>query len=71
MWYMAMREWEAAVNKAPHDLNYLHALGLAYAQIKQFAKARTTLDRALQIAPADPRIQDSRALVDKLAARGK
>jgi hypothetical protein len=69
MWYMAAREWEAAVSKAPHDLNYLHALGLAYAQIKQFAKARTTLDRALQIAPADPRIQDSRALVDKLAAR--
>jgi hypothetical protein len=71
MWYMAAREWEAAVNKAPHDLNYLHALGLAYAQIKQFAQARTTLDRALQIAPTDPRIQDSRALVDKLAARGK
>jgi tetratricopeptide (TPR) repeat protein len=71
MWYMAAREWEAAVSKAPHDLNYLHALGLAYAQIKQFAKARTTLDRALQIAPADPRIQDSRALVDKLAGRGK
>jgi tetratricopeptide (TPR) repeat protein len=69
MWYMAAREWEAAVSKAPHDLNYLHALGLAYAQIKQFAKARTTLDRALEIAPADPRIQDSRALVDKLAAR--
>jgi hypothetical protein len=69
MWYMAAREWEAAVSKAPHDLNYLHALGLAYAQIKQFAKARTTLDRALQIAPTDPRIQDSRALVDKLAAR--
>ena len=69
MWYMAAREWEAAVSKAPHDLNYLHALGLAYAQVKQFAKARTTLDRALQIAPADPRLQDSRALVDKLAAR--
>jgi tetratricopeptide (TPR) repeat protein len=71
MWYMAAREWEAAVSKAPHDLNYLHALGLAYAQSKQFAKARTTLDRALQIAPADPRLQDSRALVDKLAGRGK
>jgi Flp pilus assembly protein TadD len=68
---MATREWEAAVSKAPTDLNYLHALGLAYAQIKQFAKARATLDRALQIAPADPRIQDSRALVDNLAARGK
>jgi hypothetical protein len=35
MWYMAAREWEAAVSKAPRDLNYLHALGLAYAQIKR------------------------------------
>jgi tetratricopeptide (TPR) repeat protein len=35
MWYMAAKEWEAAVGKAPRDLNYLHALGLAYAQIKQ------------------------------------
>jgi tetratricopeptide (TPR) repeat protein len=69
MWYMATREWEAAVNKAPFDLNYLHALGLAYAQTKQFAEARTTLDRALQIAPADPRLQDSRALVDQLAQK--
>jgi hypothetical protein len=35
MWYMAAREWEAALSKAPRDLNYLHALGLAYAQIKR------------------------------------
>jgi hypothetical protein len=35
MWYMAVKEWEAAVSKAPRDMNYLHALGLAYAQIKQ------------------------------------
>ncbi|MFL5802809.1 MAG: hypothetical protein ACJ8CR_13840 [Roseiflexaceae bacterium] len=35
MWYMATREWEAAVSKAPRDMHYLHALGLAYAQIKK------------------------------------
>jgi tetratricopeptide (TPR) repeat protein len=35
MWYMAAKEWEAAVGRAPRDLSYLHALGLAYAQIKQ------------------------------------
>src|SRR6266487_320525 len=35
MWYMAASEWEVAVSKAPRDLNYLHALGLAYAQIKR------------------------------------
>jgi tetratricopeptide (TPR) repeat protein len=69
MWYMATKEWEAAVVKAPRDLGYLHALGLAYAQIKQFSKARTTLDTALSIAPDDPRIRESRAVVDKLAAQ--
>jgi len=35
MWYMAVQEWGAALNQAPRDLNYLHALGLAYAQIKK------------------------------------
>jgi tetratricopeptide (TPR) repeat protein len=35
MWYMAAKEWEAALRKAPRDLNYLHALGLAYARINQ------------------------------------
>jgi hypothetical protein len=69
MWYMATREWEAAVSKAPRDLGYLHALGLAYAQIKQFGKARTTLDTALSVAPGDPRLQESRAMVDRLATR--
>jgi tetratricopeptide (TPR) repeat protein len=69
MWYMAAREWEAAVSKAPRDLNYLHALGLAYAQIRQFAKARATLDSALSIAPGDARIQESRALVDRMAEK--
>jgi Flp pilus assembly protein TadD len=68
MWYMATREWEAAVAKAPRDLGYLHALGLAYAQIKQFSKARATLDTALSVAPDDPRLRESRALVDQLAA---
>lgn len=69
MWYMATKEWEAAVKLAPRDLHYLHALGLAYAQIKEFAKARTTLDQALTIAPGDGRIQESRALVDQMATR--
>jgi len=41
-----------------------------YFYSKQFAKARATLDQALALAPADPRIQESRALVDKLAAQG-
>jgi Flp pilus assembly protein TadD len=66
---MAMREWEAAVSKSPKDLDYLHALGLAYAQVKQFTKARETLDTALSLAPSDTRLQESRAVVDRLATQ--
>jgi tetratricopeptide (TPR) repeat protein len=69
MWYMAAQEWEAAVSKKPHETNYLHALGLAYAQLKQFEKARATLDRATQIAPDNPQIKESRALIDQMATK--
>jgi tetratricopeptide (TPR) repeat protein len=71
MWYMAVQEWEGAVLRAPHELEYLHTLGLGYAQIKQFDRARTTLDAALRIAPNDARLVDSRALVDQIEERGR
>lgn len=69
MWYMAAREWEAAVRKAPRDLNYLHALGLAYAQIKRFDRARAALDTALRIAPEHAQIKESRDLIEQMAGR--
>lgn len=68
MWYAAVREWEAAVAKAPRDPNYLHALGLGYAQLGQFDRARRAIDTALQVVPNDPRIAESRAMVDRMAA---
>lgn len=69
MWYMAAKEWEAAVLKAPRDLAALHALGLAYAQLKQFDQARATLDRAIQLAPDNTQLAESRAIVDNMAAK--
>ncbi|HEU5102752.1 MAG TPA: tetratricopeptide repeat protein [Roseiflexaceae bacterium] len=69
MWYMAAQEWEAAVSKKPREPNYLHALGLAYAQLKQPDKARATLDRALQSAPDNLQIKESRALIDQIATK--
>jgi tetratricopeptide (TPR) repeat protein len=69
MWYMATQEWEVAVSKKPHEPNYLHALGLAYAQLKQFEKARAMLDRAAQVAPDNPQIKESRALIDQMATK--
>jgi tetratricopeptide (TPR) repeat protein len=69
MWYMATQEWDVAVSKKPHEPNYLHALGLAYAQLKQFEKARAMLDRAIQIEPNNPQIRESRALIDQMATK--
>jgi tetratricopeptide (TPR) repeat protein len=69
MMYMATQEWEAAVTSAPRDVMYLHALGLGYAQIQQFDKARETLDKALTFAPNDAGLQESRAYIEQLAAK--
>ncbi len=68
MWYMAAQEWEVAISKKPRETNYLHALGLAYAQLKQPEQARAILDRAIQSAPDNPQIKESRALIDQMAA---
>lgn len=71
MWYMAAQEWAAAVKDAPHEPNFLHALGLAFAQLGQFDRARSTLDFALQVAPADAGLAESRALIDRMEKRGR
>ncbi|MFQ3631754.1 tetratricopeptide repeat protein [Roseiflexus sp.] len=69
MWYAASLEWEWAVKKAPYDVTCLRALGLAYARLKQFDKARAMLDRATQAAPNQPDLAEDRALVERLAAQ--
>jgi tetratricopeptide (TPR) repeat protein len=69
MWYVAALEWEWAVKKAPYDVTYLRALGLAYARLKQFDKARSMIDRALQAAPNTPGLRDDRALIERLASQ--
>lgn len=71
MWYAASLEWEWAVKKASYDVTYLRALGLAYARLKQFDKARAMLDRALQAAPNQPGLADDRALIERLAAQNE
>lgn len=69
MWYAAAQEWEAAIKKKPRDASYLHALGLAYTRLKRLDQARATLDAAINAAPEDPKIKESRALVDQVAAK--
>lgn len=70
MWYQASKEWETAVKQSPNDLSYLHALGLAYAQLKRFDQAFTTLERGLAVAPGHGQIRESLALVERMA-RGR
>ena len=69
MWYMAAQEWEVADKMKPRDASYMHALGLAYAQLKRFDQSRATLELALQVAPDNQQINESRALIDQLAAK--
>jgi tetratricopeptide (TPR) repeat protein len=71
MWFMAAQEWEAAVKKKPADPGYLHALGLAYVQLKQYDRARAALDDALKLTPEDQQLHASRSAVDRLDKPGK
>jgi tetratricopeptide (TPR) repeat protein len=71
MWYMAMREWELAVSRAPQNTTYLHALGLAYAQVGRFSRARATLDHAIDLAPGNAQMAESRTLIEKMATAQK
>jgi tetratricopeptide (TPR) repeat protein len=68
MWFMAMRQWEAAAARAPRDPEYLYALGLAYVQLHWFEPARETLDRAMAVAPQDEAIRQSRGRIEALLA---
>lgn len=71
MWYMAAQEWHAAVEQAPGEPRFVYALGLAYTQLKQYGPARATLDRAIELAPDDAQIRESRAVIDRLDKPGK
>ncbi|KAB8143862.1 hypothetical protein F8S13_08145 [Chloroflexia bacterium SDU3-3] len=67
MWYAAMQEWEAAAYGDAANVQYLHALGLAYAQVKQRAKAISTLEHAITLAPNDQRLRETYQMVQTLA----
>lgn len=66
MWYMAAREWEGAVEGSPIDASYRHALGLAYARLKDYDRALATLNEAARRAPDDPQIAASLVTVERM-----
>ncbi|NJP04649.1 MAG: tetratricopeptide repeat protein [Chloroflexaceae bacterium] len=63
-WYMASKEWEAALIQSPEDPNYHHAVGLAYAELGRFDDARKSMNKALALSNNNPRVQQSLALLD-------
>lgn len=71
MWHAASLEWEWAVKKAPSELIYLRALGLAYARLNRFDRARDLLDRALRLAPDHPQLAEDRRLVEQLVREAR
>lgn len=64
MWYMATREWEAAIAQHPRNASYHLNLGLAYGRLKQFDRARAELRQALALQPDDTRIQKALSIVE-------
>jgi tetratricopeptide (TPR) repeat protein len=67
MWYMAAREWEGAVKRRSNEADYHRALGLAYAQLKDYGRALRELQAAVDMRPADPLLKDDLATVEKMA----
>lgn len=67
MWWMAMRQWEAAVARSSRDPEYLHALALAYLQLGKIEQANETIAKALNVEPNNPVLQQSRERILRLA----
>ncbi len=71
MWWMAMKQWEAAVANSPRDTDYLHALTVAYAKLGEWEKARETIAKAIKVAPDDPALKQVQERIERaIAAQG-
>ncbi|ABU56873.1 tetratricopeptide repeat protein [Roseiflexus castenholzii] len=68
MWWMAMKQWEAAVANSPRDVDYLHALTVAYAKLEQWDKARETIARAITVAPDNQALKQVQERIERMSA---
>ena len=68
MWWMAMKQWEAAVANSPRDVDYLHALTVAYANLEQWDKARETIARAITVAPDNQALKQVQERIERMSA---
>jgi tetratricopeptide (TPR) repeat protein len=63
MWALAMAQWRKAVGLAPKEVVYYKDLGIAYAQIRRYARSLRVLEEAQRQAPQDQSIAEIMALV--------
>ncbi len=71
MWWMAMKQWEAAVANSPRDIDYLQALTVAYAKLGEWEKARETIAKAIKVAPDNPALKQIQDRIERaVAAQG-
>lgn len=66
MWWMAMKQWEAAVANSPRDTDYLHALAAAYAKLGEWVKARETIAKAITISPNNPTLRQIQERIESM-----
>ncbi|MGQ9828160.1 MAG: tetratricopeptide repeat protein [Roseiflexus sp.] len=71
MWWMAMKQWEAAVANSPRDTDYLHALAVAYTKLGEWDKARETIAKAIAVAPNNPTLQQIQERIERTIAAQK
>jgi tetratricopeptide (TPR) repeat protein len=57
MWYLAVQEWQAALQEQPHNETYRRNLGYAYLALRQPEQAYAELQTVLMSQPDDPTIQ--------------
>jgi len=73
-----INEWRAKITVEPNNLNYYRALARVFLQLKRYAEAIETLEKARKIATADPeldrslteaRVRDYAARIEALRAK--
>ncbi len=65
--YLAVKELEGVLRLEPEDVIALKRLGSAYLQLKDYRQARSSWQRALEIAPDDAQLKEYLEALDKAA----
>jgi putative PEP-CTERM system TPR-repeat lipoprotein len=68
---LAVAPLEQSVKRAPANPTYHYHVGLAYAGTRQFARARTAFERALELDPNGPQAQEIRTALAGLPAESR